>query len=159
MVEYRYDRRTLLGDYARAAAGLMLAAGPLLLVDTGRIGAIVLVALAFLFLAFGLRTGLRQVTRIRVDSGGVTTTGPFARRIRWDDLASVVLNYYTTKRGGRAGWMQLKVTGGGVTVSAESTLSGFADLVERIAREAAMKGVELPTTTRNNMRALKLTTQ
>lgn len=152
--EYRYRPRALRGDYIRGGAGLVLAVGPLAMVDAGVAGAVILALLAALFLVFTLRTVVRHLTRVRVDGDGIAVGGPISRGIKWRGLASVVLSYYTTKRDSGAGWMQLKLTGTGVTLRIESTLDGFAEVVKYAASEAEKAGVDLAPTTVNNMRAM-----
>lgn len=154
MMDYRYKPRALKGDYARSGIGLALTGGPLLAVDAGLAGAAVLGLLAVLFLVFGVRTVLRQLTLVRVDDDGISIEGPMPRRIRWHDLASADLSYYTTKRDGGAGWMQLKLKDRRGTLRIESSLEGFADVVRRIAHEAEANDVELAPATINNMQAL-----
>ena len=64
MSEHRYPMDALIGDYARAGAGLVLAGAPLALVPLNLYVEAALGALAALFGAFGGLTALRHL-RIR----------------------------------------------------------------------------------------------
>jgi hypothetical protein len=154
MTEHRYPVKALRGDYVRTAIGLALTAVPLALADVGTAGAVVLAALVVLFGVYGLRTALRQRTTVRLDAPGILQDGPMPRAIRWDELASVDLSYYTTKKDRGAGWMQLKIRGSGTTMTIESTIAGFPELVGGVFQEAQAKGLELTPATLNNARAL-----
>lgn len=154
---FRYRASAMRGDYARAALGLLLTAGPLAAVNAGQVGTAVLGGLALLFLLFGVRTGVRQLSRYRMDENGIAVDGPIEKRLAWRDVASVGLSYYTTRRSGGEGWMQLKLKGGRVTFRIESTLDGFTEIVERSCREAVERGIDMDRATINNMKALGIT--
>ena len=158
MTDYRYRPSALKGDYARTGVGLALTGGPLLVVDAGLVGTIILGLLAALFVVFGGRTALRQAMRVRIDDDGIATVGPIQRRIRWPELASADLTYYTTKRDGGAGWMQLKLKGDRGTLRIESSLDGFVEVVRKVAAVADANCIELAPATINNMQALGVAT-
>ena len=71
MSEHRYPVDTLLGDYVRAGAGLLLAGAPLVLVPLNVYVEGVLGALAALFGCFGGLTALRHLRRIEVGEEGI----------------------------------------------------------------------------------------
>ena len=65
------------------------------------------------------------------------------------------LSYFSTKRDRSGGWMQLVVgSAGGRAVKVDSSLDGFYDIVERAARAAESRGLELSRTTRSNLRSM-----
>lgn len=154
---FRYRANAVRGDYVRAAFGFVLTAGPLAAVDAGTVGTAVLGGLALLFLLFGARTGLRHLSRYRFDENGIAVDGPIEKRLAWRDVASVGLSYYTTRKSGGEGWMQLKLKGGKVTLRIESTLDGFTEIVNRAYREAAERGIDMDRATMSNMKALGIT--
>ncbi len=88
-MDHRYPLRELSGDYVRAGLGLAATLGPLLFVPASPVMMWLLGGLAALFLAFGARTALRQMTVVRVDDAGITAIGPGwpasqpARRVQW----------------------------------------------------------------------------
>lgn len=153
-MEYRYPVRALAGDYARASAGFAATMGPLLFVPASPVMMWVLGGLAALFLAFGARTALRQMTVVRVDDAGITAIGPLGASIAWDDLGRLALAYYSTRRDRTRGWMQLNVKGRGRSVRVDSSIDGFREIAAAAARVAERRGVALSPATIGNLAAL-----
>ena len=142
MTRYRYPPGPLLGDYARATAGLVLTGLPPLLLPLSPWVGLPLAVAAGLFVLFAARTAQRHVTIIEMDDNGIHARGPLGGSIPWDHLSQVRLNYYSTRRDRGLGWMQLRLkgTGAGETVRIESTLDGFDEIAERVAGVARQKG-------------------
>jgi hypothetical protein len=151
-----YPASVLVADYLRAAAGLVPIFAILLMVPVGIGTAAVLGALAALFLVFGVRTALRHATRIELGAAAVRAAGPFAASIAWSELDSLKLAYYSTRRDKSGGWLQLELRAGRSALRLDSRIDGFALLVERAARAAAARGLELDRATATNLRALGL---
>jgi hypothetical protein len=156
---HTYPFSALAGDYARAAGGMTLTGGPLLLGSPGSVMIWVLGTLAALFAAFGLRTGLRQLAPIELSERGISAAGPFGAAIEWERLSVLRLHYYSLRRGKTRndldqGWMQATVTGGGRRIRFDSALGGFTTVVRRIATEAEQRGVVLDEDTRHNLGSL-----
>lgn len=154
MNEHRYPLRELGGDYVRAAAGLAATLGPLLFVPASPVMMWLLGGLAALFLAFGARTALRQMTVVRVDEAGITAIGPLGATIAWEELGRLALAYYSTRRDRTRGWMQLSMKGRGRSLRLDSTIDGFRDIAAAAARAAALRGVALTPATIGNLAAL-----
>lgn len=150
----RYPRTALLGDYARAGAGLAITALPLALLEVNRWIAVPLAAAALLFAVFALRTAQRQASRLEMDDAGVTMRGPMGASLDWADLRRLDLRYYSTKRDRSDGWMQLTLKGTGRGLRADSTLDGFDRLVETAAAAAVRNGVPLTPVTVDNLLAM-----
>jgi hypothetical protein len=153
---YRYPPGPLLGDYARATAGLVLTGLPPLLLSLSPWVALPLVVAAGLFVLFAARTAQRHVTIIEMDDNGIHARGPLGGSIPWEHLADVRLNYYSTRRDRGLGWMQLRLkgTGAGETVRLESTLDGFDEIAERVASVARKRGIGMTDTTVSNFLTL-----
>jgi hypothetical protein len=149
-----YPRRALLPDYARALAGLAVTGLPLLFTEPASVMFWLLLGFAALFAIYGLRTMLRQRTRIELDDEGIGASGAWGGRVDWKDLRDVSVRYYSTRRDRSGGWMQLVVRGRGRSVSADSTISGFERLVADAVAAAARRGVSLSQRTRANVGAL-----
>ena len=158
MSEHRYPTRALVGDFARAGLGLVATVGPMLLAQPGPPMMAVLGALAAVFAVHGTRTWIKSATRIVADDEGIAVRGPRNATLRWGGLRQMSVTYYSTRRDGSKGWMQMKLKGEGTTVSIDSTLDGFAMLARRAATEAAKRGVELPPATQANLTVLGRTT-
>ena len=152
--EYRYRRGSLLRDGVRAVGGLALCAWPVAVTSIGPVWGSILAAFALLFAIYGVRAVLRGLSRIGLDDVGIWSKGPFPTAIRWDNLAFMKLSYYSTRKEGRGGWMQLRLAGGGKRLQIDSSLEGFTDIVVRAARIARQNGVEMAPTTEENLRTL-----
>ena len=104
-------------------------------------------AAAALFLVYFGRTVCRQLTHIELDETGIRVMGPavglLSAAIRWADLCSLRLDYYSTRRDGEGGWMQLRLGDARHTIRIDSELDGFAELVGAAARAAARRDLAL----------------
>ena len=151
----RYPMATLYGDYLRAAIGLVLTAGPLLLLDLARGVALPLAALGLLFVWFGARTVLRHLSRVEVSGGAIALRGPITRRLAWADLDHMKLAYYAPRRAHGQGWFQLTLrsTDGGA-IQLDSTLAGFDQVLDQANRAARAKALPLDGATHAILAAL-----
>jgi hypothetical protein len=156
MTRYAYPNAAMIGDYARAVAGLLPVTAILAMGPVGPVAAGLLAALAALFAGFGFRTVMRHATRIEATEAGLVASGPLAAAIRWDQLDRISLAYYSTRRDRRDGWMQLELRAGGSKIRLDSRIDGFNDLVERSAYAASVRGLELNPSTAANLEALKI---
>lgn len=151
---YRYPARAVAAEYARASIGLALTLGPLALLRPAAAVAWALAAAAALFLVYFARTACRQLTHIELDEAGIRTRGPLGAAIRWAELRSLRLAYYSTRRDREEGWMQLKLRDGRRTIRIDSDLDGFAQLARAAAGRARQCGLEIDAATRGNLSAL-----
>jgi len=156
---YRYPLRALWADYAGGAAGI---AGSVCLIVFARLAAPVewaMAAVAVLFLVYFARTIGRQLTQFTLDEAGIRAAGPAVLRqgaaIRWDNLRSLRLDYYSTRRDGEGGWMQLRLGDAQRTIRIDSDLEGFAELVGAVARAAAQRDIAIDAATLSNLQAIR----
>lgn len=154
MTRYRYPPRALLGDYLRAGGGLGITAGPALFLPTATPVTVMLGALAVLFGIFGLRAALRQFTVVEMSDDAIVVAGAGGKRMAWRDVQRLRLDYYSTRRDDRRGWMQMKISGTGGQIRVDSALDGFARLAGEAMAAAATHGIEMTETTRSNFNAL-----
>ncbi|MZR29883.1 hypothetical protein [Sneathiella litorea] len=154
---FTYPRKNILGSYLRALVGVVLTAVPLLLLNPISVIVYLLVFLLCAFIVYGLRAIFRQFTRFEVSGTGIVMTGPLKRSIKWAELDGFNLNYYSTRRDREAGWMHLRLIGGGAKLSIDSTINEFEDLVRLAARAAAHNGVVPNRNTTGNLQALGIT--
>jgi hypothetical protein len=154
MTRHAYPASAMLGDYLRAAAGLVPTAAILAIAPLGAVAAAILGGLAALFSVFGVRTALRHRTRIEVTETGISASGPLGAAIRWAELDRIKLAYYSTRRDRRDGWMQLELRSGWSVIRLDSRIDGFARLVERSATAAATRRLALSPATAANLEAL-----
>jgi hypothetical protein len=144
--------------YAGGGIGIALTLGPLALVHPAAPVAWVLAAAAALFLVYFGRTVCRQLTQIELEETGIRVRGPavglLSAAIRWEDLRSLRLDYFSTRRDGEGGWMQLRLRDAKRTIRIDSELEGFAGVVRVAVGEAVRRGAGLDYTTRANLGVL-----
>ena len=151
---FRYPARALAAEYARAAVGAALFLGALAWLEPAPVVGGMLAAAAALFLVYFARTVCRQLTRIELDEAGIRARGPLGAAIRWADLRSLRLDYYSTRRDQEEGWMQLRLRGARRAIRVDSGLAGFADLAREAAARARAGGLALDEPTLSNLRLL-----
>ena len=151
----RYPFNALYADYLRAAFGLALTAGPLLLLDLAQVIAVLLGILGLLFAWFGTRTALRHLSRVELSGTAIALCGPVSRRLAWDELQRMKLAYYAPRRSRDDGWMQLTLRGKhGCSIQLDSTLAGFDQILGEASRAARANGLSLDGATHANLAAL-----
>lgn len=151
---FHYSLRALSGDYAGSAIGLASSIGPLALVQPAAAIGWVLAAAAALFLVYFGRTVCRQLTRIELDEAGIRASGPLGAAIRWEDLRSLRLDYYSTRRDREEGWMQLRLRDAQRTIRIDSEVDGFAEIARLAAAEARHRCADVDEDTRANLQML-----
>ncbi len=154
MSVHRYPARALAADYARSGAGAALFLVALGWIEPALAVGWFLAAGAAIFLVYFARTVCRQLTRIELDEAGVRARGPLGEAIRWAELRSLRLDYYSTRRDQEEGWMQLRLRSAGHTIRVDSGLEGFAALARAAAARAQAAGLELDDATRGNLKVL-----
>jgi hypothetical protein len=153
----RYPITALYRDYLRAAFGLALTAGPLLLLDPVGVVAAVLGLLGLLFAWFGARTVLRHLSRVELSGNAIALRGPVSRRLAWDELERLKLAYYAPRRSRDDGWMQLTLRArNGAAIRLDSTLPGFNQVLGQASRAARANSLSLDAATHANLAALGL---
>lgn len=150
---YRYPWRAMTPDYVRAALGMACTITPLMLMDLSTLVAGVLIFLAMIFTLFAAQAVLRHATRICVSEHEISAR-PLGRRLAWDSLTRLKLAYFSVRRDGRSGWMELKVQSGGRTLRIDSRLNGFTEVVRQAAAAASHACLHLDTSTVSNLETL-----
>ena len=151
---HRHTFQSLTADYTRSGGGLLVTALPLVSVEMTGTVAWVLGIGALLFGVYAINTVIRHLSSIECSETAISVSGPFKRSVAWAEVSDVWLRYFSTRRDGRKGWMQLVVKSSSGTVRVESTLAGFADIVAIAMDAANKKGVELSPTTVGNLELL-----
>lgn len=149
-----YPTAAMVGDYLRAAAGLVPTGVVFATEPVGTVAATVLGSFAAVFGIFGLQTVLRHGTRLEMSDTELRALGAWPCTISWADLDRMKLTYYSTRRDRRSGWMQLELGAGGARVRLDSRIAGFDQLVLRAAEVAVSRGVALNEATLANLQAL-----
>ena len=149
-----YPASAMVGDYLRAAAGVVPAGLLFATVPVGTVAAAVLGSFAALFAVFGLRTVVRHATSLAMSDTELRAEGAWRCTIPWAELDRMKLAYYATSRDRRGGWMQLELGAGRARVRLDSRIDGFERLVSRAAEVAATRGIALSEATATNLQAL-----
>jgi len=149
-----YERRPLLADFARCAAGLFFTIGPALFLNPLPVLYWIFLAAGMLFLAFGVKTAQKWVTKVAVTADTLTVTAPFRASLAWKDLKSAKLRFYATRRKSRKGWMQLTLKDGRSRIVLDSALADFDLVAKYAARWILENGIELDIPSRENFLAL-----
>jgi len=149
-----YPSSAMVGDYLRAAAGLVPTGVLFATVPIGAVAGTILGGFAAIFGVFALRTVMRHGTRLEMTDSELRIHGVSHRTIRWAELDRMKLAYYSTRRDRRAGWMQLELRGGGVKVTIDSRIAGFDQVVRRAAEAAYERGIDLNEATVANLESL-----
>lgn len=156
----RYPRRKLYGEVALGAGGLVVLSA-LMIASASWPAAIILGPMAFLFAVYLLLMLRRLGQSIEADAMGIRVNG--RPRLVWEELGSLRLRYYATRRQRTDGWFVLTVTArrlaggksqGGGRITLESSLEGFEPIVAHAAAEAVARGVALDEITVDNLLAL-----
>ena len=150
---YRYPWQAMVPDYARAAIGILCTGTPLTLMDLPGLVAGVLAFLAAIFILFGLQAALRHATRILVSARDIRAL-PMGTRLDWDALTKLRLAYFSVRRDGRRGWMELKLGSGRRTLRIDSRLEGFSEVVRQAAAAARQSCLHLEPSTVSNLATL-----
>ncbi len=157
----RYPARSLYGDYIRAVIGVVILGTPFFYAGGSPVVATILGSLLLLFVGFGVRTYIRQVTTISVTPDAIATIGPFGKRVAWDSVNRVDLKYFSTRRERSTnrgdGWMQIKICGPVGCLQVDSSLQQFNDLAAKVAEAAFRNGAEMSDTTVENFTTLGVT--
>lgn len=153
---HRYERSALMADYARGGVGLAVTGLPLVATPLATTITVIFGSLATLFGVYLCRTWLRSAQAVQVDGDGIRRVGPLSISITWDELDSLSLRYFSTRRDRTGGWMEMKVSGGGSKLAVESSIDDFETVVRHCMLVAKANDIDLSETTRDNLRAMGL---
>jgi hypothetical protein len=153
-----YSFQALLGSYIRTIFGMVLTLGPLLLLNPTSVIVYLLGFLLCLFILYGVRTVIRQITYLEANSVGLHVKGPFAKLIgnglNWEEMRSFKLEYFSTRRDREAGWLHLRIKGNGRRLSIDSTISNFEKLTRLAYGQAKINNIEIDPATGRNLQVL-----
>lgn len=151
----RYPGSVLLGDVLRALAGMLAAVIPLVLVHPPRWLAVILLALLVLSVLYLFVSLRRARCCYLLDESGIAVA-PGGAAITWSTLDMLRLDYYSTRRDGRAGWFELRLRSGGRVLRLDSRLPGFEAVLARALCAAEQRDLVLVPATLANLHALGL---
>ena len=157
-MKYRHSIRTIFQDYLRAGAGLAVTGVPILLLPSMKPISLALIVIFLLFVVYTISLLLKHASVIEIHGTGLAVCGPMHRTILWHDLEGLRLKYFSTRRDGAHGWMQLIVKSPNAKIRIESTLNGFTDIVNVAVKAAEKKGLILSSTSLRNLELLEIKT-
>ena len=156
MTQHRYPPAAMVSDYLVSGAGLALSLPPLVLLDLPAVTVWLLGAMSLAFAIHGLGVVRRQRIRVETDEDGLWFSPP-RRRIAWNEVTRFGLAWFSTRRDGARGWMELKIASPAATLRVDSRLERFPELVGRAWHAASRRGLEPDPATRANLEALGMT--
>ncbi len=153
-MKYDYPFEHVIGDYVRAGIGFTVVMGLVLFAPLPRAVLIVFLALALLFLGFGIQTARRHRTRITITDDDILAA-PSGVRMRWAEFTEVSLDYYAVAKESKKGWMQLTLRCDRKKLRIDSRINGFGEIARCAARAAEANGIALSPTSEANFAALE----
>jgi hypothetical protein len=156
MMVYRYPGRALAGDYLRAGAGLAVGLGVLLSTPLSPAIVAIFGCWSALFGVFAVKTIQRNLTRVAITDTEICDVSFRTKVMAWRDLQRLKLRYFGTKRQVRAegGFMQLKLRGGGRSLTYDSAMDGFDYVAWRAAKAIRDNGRSMDPTSAGNLLSL-----
>ena len=151
---FSYPRSIVVKEYCQTGIGIVFTGVPLLLFGPSSVIVSLLGCFFCLFLAYGIRAYRHSQMKFIVDNSAIQALGPGKKVMLWEELEEIKLSYFSTRRDGENGWMQLKLKGRGKRLRVESTITDFWDLVGICALKAKNRGLALDPSTIQNMHAL-----
>ena len=154
---YRWPRMAVIGDYWRSGIGFAVSLFFLVLVPVVSIAFVLAFALTIVFGLYLAQTALRAHTTLTLLPEGLAVSSLFGNRvIRWDTLDQFALRYYTLRRDREAGWMDLKLSSGGASITLDDRLDGFRPILERAWEAARARDIGISSSTYANLTAAGL---
>ena len=143
----------LAGDFIRGAAAFACTLFALLLLPVGSILFLTALLLAGVFGLYLGGTASRLRTLVEVNDDGIRLSGGLfgAKSIKWTQLERFELRFFSLSRDRKEGWMDLKLKGGGQTISLDDRLARFHDVLARAWDAARAADVGISDTTHANL--------
>lgn len=151
---HRYPIASLVLDGLRSASGLTLTLGPLLFLDLVWPLAVAFGGFGVLFLVFTFRLLEQALSSIERSAVGLVRHGPRPLTLLWSELGSVRLSRYAVPRRAAEGWYQLTIRSDSGTLTIDSTINGFEDLVRKTIEAAEEQALNFDPVTTENLRSL-----
>jgi hypothetical protein len=159
IARYRYPERGAYPDYLRASIGAVLCAVIMSGLPVNSVGFWLLAAILAALGAFVMQVRRRQLTAFALDKDNLwraSVQSTRGERFAWSDLAAMRLGYFSVRRDGRSGWMELKLRFGKVTVRVDSRLDAFPEVVRAGLGGAQANDLELDLSTLSNLESMDM---
>jgi len=152
-LEHGYPARTAYIAGLRALAGIT-GSVVLWIIAGGLTIALISSAGIAVFAVYGVIAVIRAKEVLVLSDAGIDVHGWRRRNIQFDKLSAVRLAYYSTRRDGEKGWMEMTVRAGGQRVVVESEISGFDRIAEAVFAAATSRNIELSAVSQRNFAVL-----
>jgi hypothetical protein len=98
----------------------------------------------------------RLTSVVEVGDQGLRLSGGLfgARAIKWVDVQRFELRHFPLSRDRKEGWMDLKLQGGGMTITIDDRLDRFHEVLARAWEAARAADVGISDTTHANLSAV-----
>ena len=110
--------------------------------------------LALPFAIYGFRAVGRARAQLRLCGSRLEVDAPGGRQIDLGGLTALRLAYYSTRRDGENGWMELRLRDPDGALVVESEIDGFADIAAASLAGARRAGLTLSSATERNFARL-----
>jgi hypothetical protein len=150
---HRWSAAALSGDAIRGAIATGVCLFLLLLVPIGSIAFFVVATLAGVFGLYLAGTFSRLRATIEVDDTGLRLSGGLLgpKAIKWAELRKFELRYFSLRRDGKDGWMDLKLRGPAQSIAVDDRLDRFHEVLARAWTAARAADVGVSDTTHANL--------
>jgi hypothetical protein len=156
---FAYPAKEIRKEYIRAGFGVTITLVPLLLFGPSSVIVYILAGFLMLFAAYGIRAVYRSGQQIILGQEGISVSGLKGKHINWEELETFKLSYFSTRRDGENGWMQLKLKGKGDGLTFESTITDFEDLVLHCTKEALRRRLSFDPASIRNLSVLGVSSE
>lgn len=153
MSEHRYSRRVLYAACARALLGIGAAVLFSIVVENGVVSW-AFVAASVGFFTYGISAVGRAMEIVTLSADGFNVRGWRHKSLPFSEMTDLKLAYFTTRRDGEKGWMQLVVKGRGEKIVVESEIGGFSQIAAICHAQASKIGLELSVASGRNFSVL-----
>ncbi len=154
---YHWPANALRGDFIRMAICFTVCLAILAAVPVRSLEFVVFVIPAIAFGAYLAQTVLRARTTLTLLPEGLAVAGFFGTRlILWDTLDQFTLRYYTLRRDKEAGWLDLKLSSPGASITIDDRVDGFRPILQRAWEAARSRDIGISSSTYANLTAAGL---
>ena len=151
--EHRYPRRAAYVAAMRSVAGCVMALA-LWYFTSNLVFTVISVAVLLVFIGYGVVAVGRATSVLTLDDGGIGVEGWRSVHLPFSELTAIRLGYYTTRRDGERGWMELVVRAKGQRLVVESEIDGFRQIAEALYTTANDQGLTLSDVSERNFSVL-----
>lgn len=159
--EHQYPRKTTYLAVARMLAGIGVVGGLCLLIG-GVVATVVAAVLVVIFVVYGAKAIMRGQDKIDLTSEGllINTWRPGdasdgnIKELPFSEISGLRLAYYSTRRDGEKGWMELVLKTPKAKLVVESEIKGFRQIAMTCYAHAKRQGVRLTLASERNFEVL-----